>query len=110
MSELHDDFLDVITESLSAIDYLMFGCVCGSWRKYVAAYMKMFMASQPPLVLLLSWNARGASYFYSIFDQRMHKAILLNLIGKSCFGYLVLEDKKDREHSQIWLLNPFTGH
>ena len=72
------------------------------------------MASQPPLVLLLSWNARGASYFYSIFDQRMHKAILLNLIGISCFGiscgYLVLEDKKDREHSQIWLLNPFTTH
>ena len=52
MSELHDDFLDVITELLSAIDYLMFGCVCGSWRKYVAAYKKMFMASQPALVLL----------------------------------------------------------
>ncbi|XP_050258262.1 uncharacterized protein LOC126703335 [Quercus robur] len=72
------------------------------------------MASQPPLLVFLSTQAKRASYFYSIFEQRLYKAKLRNLNGKSCFGitrgYLVMEDNKKRADSQIWLLNPFTRH
>ncbi|XP_075663610.1 uncharacterized protein LOC142633276 [Castanea sativa] len=72
------------------------------------------MASQPPLVVLLSSYARRTCYFYSIFDQRLYKAILPNLVGKTCSGvycgYFVMLDKKKSADSQIWLLNPFTRH
>ncbi|GMY13514.1 F-box protein At3g56470-like [Fagus crenata] len=113
-SELPEDLVHLITKQLGAIDYLMFGCVCRGWRFYTVAHRQEFMAYQPPLVVFLSTHARKACYFYSIFDQRSYKATLPNLIGKSCFGltcgYLVMEDKKKRGHSQIWLLNPFTRH
>ena len=112
--DLPEPMLDLITKSLGPIDYLMFGCVCRTWRSYVATYKKGFLASQPPLVLFLSTHARRACYFYSIFDRKLYKAILPNLIGKSCLGitcgYLVLKDKEGRTDSQIWLLNPFTRH
>jgi len=112
--DLPEPMLDLITKSLGPIDYLMFGCVCRTWRSYVATYKKGFLASQPPLVLFLSTHARRACYFYSIFDRKLYKAILPNLIGKSCLGitcgYLVLKDKEERTDSQIWLLNPFKRH
>ncbi|KAL4653618.1 hypothetical protein ACB092_01G317700 [Castanea dentata] len=112
--DLPEPMLDLITKSLGPIDYLMFGCVCRTWRSYVATYKKGFLASQPPLVLFLSTHARRACYFYSIFDRKLYKAIPPNLIGKSCLGvtcgYLVLKDKEERTDSQIWLLNPFTRH
>ncbi|KAF3966444.1 hypothetical protein CMV_009460 [Castanea mollissima] len=85
-----------------------------TWRSYVETYKKGFLASQPPLVLFLSTHAKRACYFYSIFDRKLYKAILLYLIGKSCLGitcgYLVLKDKEERTDSQIWLLNPFARH
>lgn len=113
-SDLHDDFLDEITKWLSAIDYLMFGCVCRSWRSYVEKYKKNFMKSQPPLIVFLSEDIERACYFYSIFNRRLYRAILPSLIGKSCSGitcgYLVLVDNEPREDSQFWLLNPFTRH
>ena len=112
--ELPEELLDLITKSLGAIDYLMFGCVCRAWRLYVATYRKEFMASQPPLYFFLSKRANKVCYFYGIFDHRLYKAILPNLKGKSCSGltcgYLVMEDKKKSEDSQICLLNPFTRH
>ncbi|KAL4653614.1 hypothetical protein ACB092_01G317400 [Castanea dentata] len=105
--------LDLITKPLSDIEYLMFGCVCSTWRSFVAEYRKEFMASQPPLALFLSKNA-GIAYFYSLFDQRLYKKIFPSVTGKSCSGitcgYFVLEDKCCTADSQIWLLNPFTGH
>ena len=82
-SELPEDLLELIAKSLCAIDYIMFGCVCKGWRLYVAAHRQEFMASQPPLVVLLSSYARRTCYFYSIFDQRLYKAILPNLVGKN---------------------------
>ncbi|KAK7828169.1 hypothetical protein CFP56_030481 [Quercus suber] len=113
-SELPEALLELIAKSLCAIDYLMFGCVCKGWRLYVAAQRQEFMASQPPLVVLLSSYARRTCYFYSIFDQRLYKAILPNLVGKTCSGvycgYFVMLDKKKSADSQIWLLNPFTRH
>ena len=112
-SELPGALLDLITKPLSAIEYLMFGCVCSTWRSFVAEYRREFMASQPPLALFLSKNARIA-YFYSLFDQRLYKKIFPNVTGKSCSGitcgYFVLEDKYRTADSQIWLMNPFTGH
>ncbi|KAK4603857.1 hypothetical protein RGQ29_012390 [Quercus rubra] len=113
-SELPEALLDLITKLLGVIDYLMFGCVCKGWRLYVAAHRKEFMASQPPLVVLLSSYARRTCYFYSIFDQKLYKAILPDLVGKRCSGvscgYFVMEDKKKSADSQIWFLNPFTRH
>ena len=113
-SELPEALLDLITKSLGVIDYLMFSCVCKEWRLYVAAHRKEFMASQPPLVVLLSSYARRTCYFYSIFDQKLYKAILPDLVGKRCSGvscgYFVMEDKKKSADSQIWFLNPFTRH
>ncbi|XP_050258241.1 uncharacterized protein LOC126703316 [Quercus robur] len=113
-SELHEALLRLITKQLGAIDYIMFGCVCRGWRLHVTTHRQEFMASQPPLLVFLSTQAKRASYFYSIFEQRLYKAKLPNLNGKSCFGitrgYLVMEDNKKREDSQIWLLNPFTRH
>ncbi|GMY32992.1 F-box protein At3g56470-like [Fagus crenata] len=84
--ELPEELLDLITKSLGAIDYLMFGCVCRAWRLYVATYRKEFMASQPPLYFFLSKRANKVCYFYGIFDHRLYKAILPNLKGKSCSG------------------------
>ena len=113
-SELHEALLRLITKQLGAIDYIMFGCVCRGWRLHVTTHRQEFMASQPPLLVFLSTQAKRASYFYSIFEQRLYKAKLPNLNGKSCFGitrgYLVMEDNKKRADSQIWLLNPFTRH
>ena len=113
-SELPEALLDLITKLLGVIDYLMFSCVCKEWRLYVAAHRKEFMASQPPLVVLLSSYARRTCYFYSIFDQKLYKAILPDLVGKRCSGvscgYFVMEDKKKSADSQIWFLNPFTRH
>ncbi|KAM3761578.1 hypothetical protein ACB098_01G278800 [Castanea mollissima] len=113
-SELHEVLLHLIANQLGAIDYLMFGCVCKGWRLYVAAHRKEFMASQPPLLVFLSTQAKRACHFYSIFDRRLYKAILPSLVGKTCSGlscgYLVLEDRKKRADSEIWLLNPFTRH
>ena len=44
----------------------------------------------------------------------MFKALLPSLIGKELFGisfgYLSIVDKKKISGSEIWLLNPFTGH
>nr|POE67345.1 hypothetical protein CFP56_76955 [Quercus suber]POE97349.1 hypothetical protein CFP56_31041 [Quercus suber] len=115
-SELHGVLLHLIANQLGVIDYLMFGCVCKGWRLYVAAHRKEFMASQPPLLVFLSTQAKRACHFYSIFDfdRRLYKAILPSLVGKtysglSC-GYFVLEDRKKRADSEIWLLNPFTRH
>ncbi|XP_030954074.1 uncharacterized protein LOC115976746 [Quercus lobata] len=113
-SELHEVLLHLIANQLGAIDYLMFGCVCKGWRLYVAAHRKEFMASQPPLLVFLSTQAKRACHFYSIFDRRLYKAILPSLVGKTCSGlscgYFVLEDRKKRADSEIWLLNPFTRH
>ncbi|XP_075663569.1 uncharacterized protein LOC142633209 [Castanea sativa] len=113
-SELPEALLDLITKSLGVIDYLMIGCVCKGWRLYVGAHRKEFMASQPPLLVLVSSYARRTCYFYSIFDQKLYKAILLDLVGKRCSGvscgYFVMEDKKKSADSQIWFLNPFTRH
>ena len=72
--DLPEPMLDLITKSLGPIDYLMFGCVCRTWRSYVATYKKGFLASQPPLVLFLSTHARRACYFYSIFDRKLYLA------------------------------------
>ena len=72
------------------------------------------MISQPPLVVFLSDHAQRACYFYDIFDQRLYKATLPNLVGKSISGltcgYMIMKDKKERKDSPIWLLNPFTRH
>lgn len=40
--DLPEPMLDLITKSLGPIDYLMFGCVCRTWRSYVATYKKVF--------------------------------------------------------------------
>ena len=72
------------------------------------------MASQPPLIVLLSPNARKYCYFYSIFDQSLYKVKLPDLVGKRCSrvccGYFVMEDRIETVDSHIWLLHPFTGH
>nr|POE97347.1 hypothetical protein CFP56_31039 [Quercus suber] len=113
-SELPVGLLDQITKSLGAIDHLMFGCVCRRWRLYAVAHRQEFMISQPPLVVFLSYRAQRACYFYDIFDQRLYKATLPNLVGKSISGltcgYMIMKDKKERKDSPIWLLNPFTRH
>ena len=84
-SELPGALLDLITKPLSAIEFLMFGCVCSTWRSFVVEYRKEFMASQPPLALFLSKNARIA-YFYSLFDQRLYMKMFPSVTGKSCSG------------------------
>ena len=113
-SELPVGLLDQITKSLGAIDHLMFGCVCRRWRLYAVAHRQEFMISQPPLVVFLSDHAQRACYFYDIFDQRLYKATLPNLVGKSISGltcgYMIMKDKKEKKDSPIWLLNPFTRH
>ena len=113
-SELPEALLHQITKWLGAIDYLIFTCVCRTWRLYALAYKQEFMASQPPLVLFFSRQWKKFCYFYSILDQRWCKALLPSLVGKVCFGissgYLIMEDKKKRPDSQIWLMNPFTRH
>ncbi|KAL4653609.1 hypothetical protein ACB092_01G316900 [Castanea dentata] len=113
-SELPEALLHQITKGLGAIDYLIFACVCRTWRFYALAYKQDFMASQPPLVLFFSRQWKKFCYFYSILDQRWYKALLPSFVGKVCFGissgYLIMEDKKKRPDSQIWLMNPFTRH
>ncbi|KAF3950374.1 hypothetical protein CMV_023868 [Castanea mollissima] len=113
-SELPEALLHQITKWLGAIDYLIFACVCRTWRFYALAYKQDFMASQPPLVLFFSRQWKKFCYFYSILDQRWYKALLPSFVGKVCFGissgYLLMEDKKKRPDSQIWLMNPFTRH
>ena len=114
-SELPETLLRQITNWLGAIDYLVFACVCRTWRLYALAKKQGFMASQPPLVVLfLHRGAKNFCYFYSIVDQRLFKALLPSLIGKELFGvsfgYLIIVDKKKISGSEIWLLNPFTGH
>ncbi|KAF3944618.1 hypothetical protein CMV_028934 [Castanea mollissima] len=85
-SELHEVLLHLIANQLGAIDYLLFGCVCKGWRLYVAAHRKEFMASQPPLLVFLSTQAKRACHFYNIFDRRLYKAVLPSLVGKTCSG------------------------
>ncbi|KAK7839064.1 hypothetical protein CFP56_018789 [Quercus suber] len=114
-SELPEALLHQITNWLGAIDYLIFACVCRTWRLYALANKQGFMASQPPLVVLfLHLGAKNFCYFYSIVDQRLFKALLPSLIGKELFGvsfgYLIIVDKKKISSSEIWLLNPFTRH
>ena len=114
-SELPEALLHQITNWLGAIDYLIFARVCRTWRLYALANKQGFMASQPPLVVLfLHLGAKNFCYFYSIVDQRLFKALLPSLIGKELFGisfgYLIIVDKKKISGSEIWLLNPFTGH
>ncbi|KAF3950013.1 hypothetical protein CMV_024179 [Castanea mollissima] len=114
-SELPETLLRQITNLLGDIDYLTFACVCRTWRLYAVANKQGFMASQPPLVVLfLHRGSKKFCYFYSIVDQRLFKALLPSLIGKELFGvsfgYLIIVDKKKISVSEIWLLNPFTGH
>ncbi|XP_023901298.1 uncharacterized protein LOC112013148 [Quercus suber] len=114
-SELPEALLHQITKWLGAIDYLLFACVCRTWRLYALANKQWFMASQPPFVVLfLTRGPKKFCYFYSIVDQRCFKALLPNLIGKELFGvsfgYLIIVDKKKISGSEIWLLNPFTRH
>ncbi|XP_075663583.1 uncharacterized protein LOC142633247 [Castanea sativa] len=113
-SELSKALFDQITKSVGAIDYLMFGCVCRVWRLHAVAHRQEFMMSQPPLVVFISGQAKRACYFYSIFDRRLYKATLPSLVGITfsglICGYMIMEDKKERKDSQIWLLNPFTRH
>ncbi|XP_075663571.1 uncharacterized protein LOC142633225 [Castanea sativa] len=92
----------------------MLGYVCRRWRLYVVAHRQEFMMSQPPLVVFLSDHAKRACYFNDIFDQRLYKATLPNLVGKptsglTC-GYMIMKYNKERKDSPIWLLNYFTRH
>ena len=113
-SELPEALLYLITKWLGAIDYIMFGCVCRTWRLYFLAYRQEFMASQPPLAVFLPIRFKRDFYFYNIFDHMRYKTKLPNISGKFCSGttcgYLILEDNYKRPDSQIWLLNPFTRH
>ena len=107
LMDASDDLLDLMTKPLGAIDYLIFGCVCKRWRSYAAQFRQKFMASQPPLVVLLSPYARKYCYFYSIFEQSLYKVKLPDLVGdrcsRVCCGYFVMEDRIETVDSHIWL-------
>ena len=45
-SELPETLLRQITNWLGAIDYLVFACVCRTWRLYALAKKQGFMASR----------------------------------------------------------------
>ncbi|KAI4351532.1 hypothetical protein L6164_005890 [Bauhinia variegata] len=70
------------------------------------------MASQAPLILLLSPYARRSCYFYNIFECKMYKALFPSFVGKFCAGitggYLVMDDKNEKADDPLWLVNPIT--
>ncbi|KAI4351531.1 hypothetical protein L6164_005889 [Bauhinia variegata] len=113
-SDLPEALLDLITRRFGMVDYLMFGCVCSSWKLHASAYKQEFMASQAPLILLLSPHARKSCYFYNLFERKMYKALLPSLVGRFCAGitggYLVMDNKNEKADNPLWLLNPITRH
>ncbi|XP_022775508.1 F-box/kelch-repeat protein At1g57790-like [Durio zibethinus] len=114
-SELPADLLVVILKQLGVIEFLLFACVCKSWRFVAIALKQEFMASQSPLVFLMPTKARKYGYFYNIFDNGLYKAGLPHLAGNKCVGftcgYLVLRDSEmTKKKANIWLVNPFTRH
>ncbi|KAI4305572.1 hypothetical protein L6164_028933 [Bauhinia variegata] len=114
-SDLPEDLIGLIAKHLGMIDYILFGCVCKSWKSYVSAHRQDFMASQSPHILLLPAYIRSSCCFlYNISDKKNYKALLPSLIGKLCLGiaggYLVFQNKHDNMKSPLWLLNPITRH
>lgn len=114
-SELPADLLESILKRVGVIDYMMFACVCKSWRSFSVAFKQEFMASQAPLVFLVSKNARKHCYLYNIFEKRLFRAELPHLSGNKCLGftcgYLVLRDSEmSKKKPNIWFVNPFTRH
>ncbi|KAI4351533.1 hypothetical protein L6164_005891 [Bauhinia variegata] len=113
-SDLPEALLDQITRHFGVVDYLMFGCVCKSWRSYTSAYKQEFLASQTPHILFLSPYARKSCYFYNPFEHKMYKALLPSLVGRFCAGitggYLVMDNKKEKADKPLWLVNPITRH
>ncbi|KAK9272143.1 hypothetical protein L1049_002514 [Liquidambar formosana] len=109
-SELPEDMLNLILKQLNLRDYFAIGGVCRRWSSFVEAYKQDYMASQPPLVVIISTHAKRSCFFYNIFDGRTHKALLPYFAGRSCFGfscgYLIMQDKNCS--NELWVVNPLT--
>ncbi|XP_057491099.1 putative F-box protein At4g22180 isoform X1 [Actinidia eriantha] len=92
------DLLNMISKRLSLVDYLAFGGVCSSWRSSSVAQRAVVLASQPPLLVLVSVYAKRGCFLFDISDGGTYKAMLPNVHGRSFWGfscgYLIMRDKK----------------
>ncbi|XVE67750.1 hypothetical protein DITRI_Ditri09bG0013300 [Diplodiscus trichospermus] len=112
-SELLAVLLELILRKVGMIELLLCACVCKSRRLAVMALKQEFMATQGPLVFLMSTNPRKYRYFYNIFDKRLYRTSIPHLLGNRWLGftcgYLVLRDAALTQYkADIWLVNPFT--
>ncbi|KAJ7970912.1 F-box protein [Quillaja saponaria] len=115
-SELPDDLLNLITKDFNVREYFLLGRVCKSWKSYTEAYMKDFLASQPPLIMILSRYAKKSCYLHNIYESTMYQAQLPNFSKRKCIGvtsgYMIMQNKLRRKSCihPLLLFNPITGH
>ncbi|CAH1416128.1 unnamed protein product [Lactuca virosa] len=107
-SHLSNDVLFLVTMQLGIFDFLSFSRVCKSWRSFALCNRKSFMASKPPMSMLLS--SHGFCCLED-FEGRKLKTIIPHSSGRKCVGltcgYLILFGE---ETFDFWLVNPITRH
>ncbi|KAL4585848.1 hypothetical protein LXL04_010474 [Taraxacum kok-saghyz] len=107
-SELNHDVLFLVMMDLGVIDFLSF-----SRRSFALANKIRFMASKPPMELLLISEQPNNTKEYSLVDfgGRSFKIILPESGGRDCVGltcgYLILLGRKSCD---FLLMNPITRH
>ncbi|CAH1425369.1 unnamed protein product [Lactuca virosa] len=92
---------------LRVVEFLSFSRVCKSWRSLALSNRKRFMASKPPMAMLLDKN----TCYLQDFEGREFKTILPLSGDRTCIrvtcGYLIFMGEKTRD---FWLVNLITRH
>lgn len=123
-SELQTDVLELILQTLSAIDTIRFRAVCSSWnaavlarRRYVSPKSPLSLPSSPWLFQTpspTSLQTASLSFFNPAEEYKSYSIKIPsfeeNYRGGKCFGscygwLIILNSKKESIH----LVNPFSG-
>ncbi|KAF7811796.1 F-box protein [Senna tora] len=85
--ELPKDVLNIIAKKLDIDDLFSFGEVNKNWRTCQSISWHNFLASQAPLVIQKTTQAKRACSFFSIVESRMYNSLLPFFSGFSHAGF-----------------------
>ena len=97
---------------LGVIDFLAFSGACKSWRSIALSNWKTYMASKPPMLMLIPPVGNNDRQCWLVDSEgKEFKTIIPHSAGWGCVGltcgYLILLRWKTYE---FWLVNPITRH